>query len=66
MESERIQGWKVYTKSHDKREWYTKTYTEQIRITASNVTEYAEQTGAVKVLPGYSNQIYIIAAGVLC
>ncbi|HDR8155419.1 TPA: DUF916 domain-containing protein [Bacillus cereus] len=41
-----------------------KTYTEQIRITASNVTEYAEQTGAVKVLPGYSNQIYIIAAGV--
>ncbi len=35
-----------------------KTYTEQIHITASNVTEYAEQTGAVKVLPGYSNQIY--------
>jgi hypothetical protein len=41
-----------------------KIYTEQIRITASNVTDYAEQTGAIKVLPGYSNQIYIIAAGV--
>lgn len=28
------------------------------------MTDYAEQTGAIKVLPGYSNQIYIIAAGV--
>ena len=42
-----------------------KTYTEEIRITASNVTEYAEQTGAVNVLPGYSNQIYMIVAGVV-
>ncbi|AZJ24640.1 DUF916 and DUF3324 domain-containing protein [Bacillus mycoides] len=42
-----------------------KTYTEEFQITASNVTEYAEQTGAVKVLPGYSNQTYMIVAGVV-
>ncbi|MES5957271.1 DUF916 domain-containing protein [Bacillus fungorum] len=42
-----------------------KTYTEEFHITASNVTEYAEQTGAVKVLPKYSNQIYMIVAGVV-
>jgi hypothetical protein len=41
-----------------------KSYTEQIRITALNVTEYAGQTGAVKVLPGYSSQTNMIAAGV--
>ncbi|WP_242311897.1 DUF916 domain-containing protein [Bacillus cereus group sp. BfR-BA-01331] len=41
-----------------------KTYTEEFQITASNVTEYAEQTGAVKVLATYSNQTYMIVAGV--
>ncbi|EJR26973.1 DUF916 domain-containing protein [Bacillus cereus] len=42
-----------------------KTYTEEFQITASNVTEYAEQTGAVKVLPTYSNQTYMIVAGIV-
>ncbi|WP_000619074.1 LPXTG cell wall anchor domain-containing protein, partial [Bacillus thuringiensis] len=41
-----------------------KTYTEEFQITASNVTKYAEQNGAVKVLPTYSNQTYMIMAGV--
>ncbi|EEL67464.1 DUF916 domain-containing protein [Bacillus mycoides] len=42
-----------------------KIYTEEFQITASNVTEYAEQTGAVKVLPTYSNQTYMIVAGIV-
>ncbi len=42
----------------------SKTYTEEFQITASNVTKYAEQNGAVKVLPTYSNQTYMIMAGV--
>ncbi|WP_237982734.1 DUF916 domain-containing protein [Bacillus thuringiensis] len=42
-----------------------KTYKEEFQITASNVTEYAEQTGAVKVVPTYSNQTYMIVSGVV-
>ncbi|MGG0124237.1 DUF916 and DUF3324 domain-containing protein [Bacillus paranthracis] len=42
----------------------SKTYTEEFQITTSNVTKYAEQNGAVKVLPTYSNQTYMIMAGV--
>ena len=42
-----------------------KIYTEEFQITASHVTEYAEQTGEVKVLPKYSNQTYMIVAGVV-
>ncbi|ACO25788.1 DUF916 and DUF3324 domain-containing protein (plasmid) [Bacillus cereus] len=42
-----------------------KTFTEEFQITASNVTEYAEQTGAVKVLPTFSNQTYMIVVGLV-
>ncbi|AFQ19819.1 hypothetical protein BTG_32413 (plasmid) [Bacillus thuringiensis HD-771] len=45
----------------------SKTYIEEFQITASNVTEYAEQNGAVKVLPTYSNQTFMIVFGsIIC
>ncbi|HDR8482555.1 DUF916 and DUF3324 domain-containing protein [Bacillus cereus] len=43
------------------------TYTEKFQITTSNVTDFAEQTGAIKILPTYSNQTYMLVSGsIIC